>query len=113
MICTRDETPWAPSVLSRLAKYTHDAAVHPGDAMDLGALAPQKSIQGLLFALPDIATPAFEVLGMPASIMLCVGITADELASCKLHNSDVVLRMLREQSIFPYTDLGRSSVTVV
>lgn len=112
MICTREDCGWAPALLSRLAKYTHDAAVHPGDTMDLGgAVATGSNIEALLFALPDPRNPTFEVLGKPASVMLCLGITPEEFAACKEHSSRVVLRMLMERKLFPYTPLRRDPVT--
>jgi hypothetical protein len=112
VMCTRDESNWAPAVLSRLAKYTHDAAVHTGDTMDIGRTAPRNSsIAALLFTLPDINPTSFEVLGKRASLVLCIGITATEFALCKTNNSAMVVRMLRDQGIFPYTDLRRASVT--
>ena len=88
MMCTRDDNKWAPAVLSRLAKYTHDAAVHLGDTMDLAHAVPRKStLAALLFARPPITTPQFEVLGKPASLVLCMGITAAEFAMCKSRSS--------------------------
>ncbi len=113
MICTREDCVWAPAMLSRLAKYTHDAAVHVGDTMDLGGpIAPGSSISALLFTLPDPQKPTFDVLGKPASIMLCLGITAEEFVVCKDHNSKIILRMLKEHGHSPYTDLQRKSMTV-
>jgi len=112
MMCTREDSAWAPGMLSRLARYTHDAALHPGDTMDIGRAAPRGSnICALLFATPDVESPRFEVLGQPSTLLLCIGITEEEFAACKAHNSRVVLRMLREQEIFPYTDLRRMSIT--
>lgn len=111
MMCTREESSWAPAVLSRLAKYTHDAAVHPGDTMELSRAAPRgSSLRALLFALPDLPEKGFEVRGKPASLMLCVGITAAEFAECREHSSRRVLRMLKDQGIFPFTDVRRPSV---
>jgi hypothetical protein len=112
MMCTREENAWAPAVLSRLAKYTHDAPVHVGDTMDLaGDIPPDSNLAALLFALPDLAQPTFEVRGKPASLVLCLGITAEEFAATKEHSSRLVLRLLRERGVFPYTDLRREPVT--
>jgi hypothetical protein len=111
MMCTRDDNNWAPAVLSRLAKYTHDAAVHVGDTMHLVHAVPRHStIAALLFARPPLPEPHFDVLGKPASLVLCVGITGAEFAMCKAHNSSVVLKELQDRGIFPYTDLRRESV---
>lgn len=112
MMCTRNESEWAPSILSRLAQYTHDATLHPGDTMDLAASAPKNStISALLFARPDLSAERFTVLGTPANLLLCIGITAEEFNACKTFGSGVLLRMLKENEICPFTDLNRESVT--
>ena len=111
MMCTREESTWAPGVLSRLARYTHEAALQPGDTMDIARAAPRgSSVEALLFATPALPTVRTNILGQPAGILLCVGITADEFGACKAHHSRVVLRMLKEREIFPFTDVRRQSV---
>jgi len=108
MMCTREENPWAPGVLSRLAKYTYEAALQIGDTMDITRVVPRGSTSAaLLFITPEIQPARFSVLGQPASLLLCVGITAEEFGACKLHNSCGVHRKLKERGIFPYTDLKR------
>jgi hypothetical protein len=112
MMCCREESAWAPAILSRLAKYTFDAAVHIGDTMELVHAVPSGSnLVALLFAAPDVPSPTFEVQGRPASIVLCLGITSGEFSACKSHSSQVVLRMLKEKGVFPFTDLLRPPVT--
>jgi len=112
VMCTRTEDEWPPSMLSRLAQYTHDAVLEPGDTMDIGSARPNDStIAALLFARPDPPASSFTVLGTPANLLLCVGITAAEFAGCKNFGSGVVLRILKENNIYPFTDLQRESVT--
>ncbi len=112
MICTRSESEWAPSFLSRLAQYTHEATLHPGDTMDVGSAGPNGSaMAALLFARPDQPADSFAVLGTPANLILCIGITAAEFSACKNFGSGVMLRMLKESEIYPFTDLQRESVT--
>ena len=74
------------------------------------AVPRHSTIAALLFARPPLPEPQFEVLGKPASLVLCVGITSAEFAMCKSHNSSVVLKELQERGVFPYTDLRRESV---
>lgn len=112
MMCTREDCEWAPSILSRLAQYTHEATLQPGDTMDLGAAHPHDStISALLFSRPDPPADSFTVLGTPANLIHCIGITAAEFTACKSFGSGVLLRMLKENSIYPFTDLMRESVT--
>lgn len=111
MMCMKEETDWAPQFLSRLAQYTHQATLQPGDTMDIEELRPPDStIAGVIFARPDSPAESFNVLGSPAGLILCVGITAAEFGACKNFGSGVMLRMLKEQGIFPHTDLQRESV---
>jgi Suppressor of fused protein (SUFU) len=113
MLCMREENDWAPAMLSQLAHYTHDATLQPGDTMDIAdAHPPQPSvITALLFARADPPADSFDVSGAPANIILCIGITATEFAACKNFGSGVMLRMLREKEIYPFTDLQRDSIT--
>jgi len=39
-----------------------------------------------------------------------VGITADELKVCQQEGSDEIVKKLKEQGIFPYTDLRRKTM---
>ncbi|WP_428937045.1 suppressor of fused domain protein [Fontivita pretiosa] len=112
MLCTRQENDWAPELLSRLAQYTHEATLHPGDTMDLGDSRPPRStIAALIFARPDPPADSFTVLGTPANLILGIGITLAEFAACKNFGSGVMFRMLRENHVYPFTDLHRPSVT--
>jgi hypothetical protein len=111
MICTREENDWAPRILSRLGQYTREATLQPGDTMDLGDESPPDStIKAFLFCRPDPPADHFKVLGVPANLILCLGITAAEFTACKNFGSGVVLRMLRDNNQLPYTDLQRPSV---
>jgi hypothetical protein len=112
MMCTRTESDWAPAILSQLAQYTHEAVLHPGDTMDLSsARPPDSTIAALLFARPDPPADTFTVLGTPANLILCIGITAAEFTACKNFGSGVMLRMLKENGVYPWTELARESVT--
>jgi hypothetical protein len=111
VMCTRQESEWAPMMLSRLAAYTYDATLHPGDTMDIAALRPpDSSIAALLFARPDPPADSFTVLGSPANLILCIGITSAEFSACKNFGSGVMLRMLKDNQIYPFTVLDRASV---
>lgn len=112
MMCLPQENDWAANLLSRLAAYTHEATLQPGDTMDISSERPlNTTVAALLFTRPDPPADAFSVRGTPAGLILCIGITADEFAACKNYGSGVMLRMLKEKGVFPYTEMLRESVT--
>jgi suppressor of fused protein SUFU len=103
-ICHRDDEPWGPGLISRLALYTLEAVLEPGETMDIATATPEGStIAAFLFQ--EFAR--FEVLGRRAGILLCLGITSEELALCRSGKSGEVERSLRDAGVYPYTDLYR------
>ncbi len=106
MMCFRSANDWAPSLLSRLARYTFDAALNPGETMDIAPAMPENStIAGLLF----VSYRHFKVNDISAGILLCIGITESELAQCKAGRSDAVLAALKDAAVFPFTDPERGA----
>lgn len=107
MICHRDDEEWGPRLISQLAGYTFQAKVNPGDTMGVGPAAPERSaIEALLFQ----EYARFKVRGRKCGLLLCIGITEDELDACLNDRREEVERALKEQEVFPYTDLYRRSV---
>ena len=103
---TRDEQ-WGPNFISRLAHYTLDAVVNPEETMDIGSAVPADStIAAFLFH--DLGRFTFR--GRPAGVLLCIGITADECAACRVGRTSEVLEALQRHAVYPYTDLDRKSV---
>ncbi|HET6828732.1 MAG TPA: suppressor of fused domain protein [Ramlibacter sp.] len=106
-ICHRDDERWGPNIISRLANYVFESPLNPGETMDIGSAVPQgSSVAAFLFH--DLAR--FEFRGEPAGVLLCIGITEDELDACRDGRTDQVLEALRANGVFPYTDLRRRSV---
>jgi hypothetical protein len=107
MICHRDDNNWGPGMIARLARYTLDAKVNPWETMDLSPIAREDwKIRGLLFA----PYKKFQVRGEPCGLLLCVGITADELEACKNGRKQYVVKRLKDHGVLPFTDLERESV---
>ena len=103
----RDDNAWGPNIISRLARYTCDAVLQPGQTMDIGAAVPAKStIAGFFF--DDFKRMKFQ--GAKAGVLLCIGLTADEVAACRRGKRQMVYDALIAQQVFPYTDLFRPSV---
>lgn len=106
-ICHRDDEEWGANLISRLAHYTLEAVLNPGETMDIGSATPEGStIAALLF----FDYGRFTVRGRNAGLLLCLGITADELTECRKGRRDVVEKALKDAGVFPYTDLFRKSV---
>lgn len=111
MICTREKSDWAANVVSRLAKYTLETILEPGQTMDIGTAVPaESSVSAFLFAEPEITHNKLNVNGVECGLLLCIGILPDELASCMSGRTEEVLSLLKEKAVFPFTDLTRNSV---
>jgi hypothetical protein len=75
--------------------------------MDLSPIARDEwRIRGLLFAPYE----KFQVRGQDCGLLLCVGITADELQACKEGKKKHVVKRLKDHGVLPFTDLDRQSV---
>ncbi len=111
MICTREPADWAPNLLSRLAPYTFEAVIDPFETMDIGPALPAGSnIAAFLFAEPPVSENAFALAGRHCGLLLCIGITSDELSLCHQGEGSSVLEALTAAGVFPFTDLTRKSV---
>lgn len=107
MICQRDDAKWGAGIIRRLAHYTLQAELNPGETMDIGPATPDGStIAAFLF----FDGGRFEVRGRKAGLLLCVGITADELEACRGGRRTEVEAALNSAGVYPYTDLFRRSV---
>lgn len=107
MMCVREENDWTPSLLSRLASYTFEAALESGQTMDIGPAMPDgSSIAGLLFE----SYRQFEVNEAAAGLLLCIGLTESELLSCRNGERSKVVSQLKSNNVYPFTDSERQSV---
>lgn len=106
-ICHRSDEDWGPEVIAALAHFTLKAQVDAGHTMDIGSVAPKESLIAA-FLFEEFAR--FDFRGEPAGVLLCIGITADELAACRRGQRDHVVGALRSKGVYPFTDLGRRSV---
>ena len=106
MICHRDDEAWGPNLISQLAHYTLEAELNPGETMDIGpATPPGSTIAALLF----LEYARFTVRGKQAGLLLCLGITKDELKVCRKGRHQEIVEALKKANVFPYTDLSRPS----
>lgn len=111
MICVREELWPAANMISRLARYTCEAELEAGETMDLPNFFSDSVIKALFFAHPSFKPVRFEFLGQQYGLLLCIGITAEELAFSRANGSDALLALLKKRDVFPYTVLQRDSVT--
>jgi hypothetical protein len=112
MVCVRQESQRAADLISRLARYTCDAKVEAGDTMDLGTFFEDSTLRALLFTHPRGEATHFEFLGKRYGLLLCVGITAEELAFGRSKGTEKLLSLLKEHGVFPYTIPDRPSVAL-
>ena len=110
MICVKKPEPAAADFISKLAPYTLQAKLQPGDTMEFPRRQPGSTLKGLMFAHPDDKPVKFEFLGKRYGILLCIGITKDELALAKSKGSEMLLSALKKSGVFPYTVFDRGSV---
>jgi hypothetical protein len=110
MICVRQELAKAADLVSKLARYTCEAELEPGQTMDLGTYLGDATIRALLFAHPRDEAVRFEFLGERYGLLLCIGITAEELAFGRSKGTEKLLVLLKEHGVFPYTIPDRPSV---
>jgi len=107
VICQRSEEQWGPGLISQLARYTLEAQIEPGDTMDIQGAVPEGST---ICALQFTGYGSFEVKDMKCGLLLCIGITEDELELSRSQGSPVLLGVLKERGVFPFTDLHRMSI---
>jgi hypothetical protein len=108
-ICRRAESDWGNHIIKRLAYYTLQTPLEPGQTMDIGSGIPAGStISAVLFT--DFGR--FVVRGRRAGILLCLGITREELAACRQGRGDSVEAALKYAGVYPFTDLNRKSVSL-
>ena len=110
MICARQELPKAADFISRLACYTCEAELEAGQTMDIGEFFGDETLRAVLFAHPEEQPVHFEFLGQRFHLLLCVGITPEELAFAHSQSSDELLALLKQNRVFSYTTPGRPSV---
>lgn len=110
MICARQELQKAGDLISNLARYTCDAEIEPGETIDIGTFFGDTTIRALLFTHPRDQVVQFEFHGQRYGLLLCIGITAEELAFKQAHGSEGLLTLLRQHGVFPYTTPDRPSV---
>jgi len=107
MICSREDDERGAHIISKLAHYTLRCALNPGETMDIGSAAPDGStIAAFLFC--DYAR--LIVRDRNAGLLLCLGITADELSVCRSGHRTRVETALKKAGVYPFTDWYRKSV---
>lgn len=105
-ICHRGAETWGIDIINALAYYTLDSKIEPGDTMELGPSAPKNSI---IYALLFYEFGRFVVRGREAGILLCLGITPDEMVACQNGYCDEVEAALLAKGVYPFSDRGRRS----
>ena len=98
-LCVRGDAPWAAPALNRLAAQM---PLHPGDTIAIGVVPQPSSIKG--FVIDDYGNRR-------CGVLLCVGITAEELQMSSEFGSTTLLGELRGAGVYPFTDPDRESIS--
>jgi hypothetical protein len=107
MICHRSRADWGPNLISQLAAYSQQAYIGAGETMDLDTATPADSqIKAFLFDTYG----TFSLFGQQCELRLCLGITTPELQYAMRNGAGALLPLLRKFEVWPFTDLGRSSI---
>lgn len=107
MICHRDSEEWGPNIIRHLAYYTLDCELGPRHTMDIGPSTPEGStIAAFLF----LEYARFHVREKSCGVLLCLGITREELEVINNDGVEAVVKALKNAGVYPYTDLYRESV---
>lgn len=108
MICHKIETEWGSDIISNLAYYTLEASINSGETMDLGGrfMSNDSKIVALIFDKYS----EFMVNGKKYGLMLLIGITKDELEYKIKNGGKELIKKLKENNVYPYTDLSRDSL---
>jgi len=107
MICHRTPNDWGPDLISRLAPYSQQAYIRHGDTMDIAGAVPAGSqIAALLF----VTFGCFEMFGESFDLRLCIGITKAELKFKLDQGFEELLKLLKLNGIYPFTDMDRNSL---
>lgn len=107
MICLQKDSPWAPQLISQLARYSTMEILEPNDTMEIGPSLPQPTKLSNFLFLPYTK---LKVGGKDSTVMLCLGITADELEFIQNHDIEELVAKLKSANVYPFTELARKSV---
>ncbi len=110
MICTQEESLTAVDFISKLANYTCDAELEAGQTMDINEFFGDSTLRAVLFTYPAEQPVYFEFLGERYALLLCIGITSEELEFARSGSRDELLALLKQHGVFPYTIPDRPSV---
>lgn len=108
-VCHRDDESWGPAIISKLAHYTLEVPLNPGETMDIGSVTPEGSTTAALL-FQELGR--FEFRGQQAGVLLCIGITEEELSLCQDGKAEIVVEALKKAGVYPYTDLYRKPVVI-
>jgi suppressor of fused protein SUFU len=109
-ICTRKNNTDAAALLARLAAFTLEMKFEPCETMDIGDALGTKTITALLFTHLAEKPVHFAFLKKKYGLMLCIGITQQEVLFTQKHGTDALLELLKKEKVFPYTMPDRKSV---
>ena len=101
IICTRQELRKAADFISRLACYTCDAReLEAKTTMDIGEFFGDSTLRAMLFTHPGERPVTSRFSGQRYSLLLCIGITREELAFARSRGTGKLLTLALSSTEF-------------
>lgn len=101
-----DKEQWAPKLISQLAAYKLDTPLQPWDMMTIAQVLPEgANLCDALF----VPYADFEVRDRKCGLLLCLGLTNEELQSCQTVDCEPIIDKLNEAGEYPFTTPQRES----
>ena len=101
VICVKEPLDVAAEFIANLAVYTREVELEAGETMDIETAFDDSTLRALLFAHPGEHPVQFSVLGCQATLLLCLGITTEELAFARKNGPEALLLQLKRHRVFP------------
>ncbi|MES9901482.1 MAG: suppressor of fused domain protein [Sedimenticola sp.] len=107
MMAFKEKSDFGPDLICPLSYYTQEASLNSGETMGLPEdMTKGTNIKAIIFD----CYKKFKVGNIDAGVMLIIGITEDELAYKTKFNGKRLIRKLKNNNVYPYTDFKRTSV---
>ncbi len=101
------ETKFGENLIFQMAYYPQEASLNSGQTM---GLPPQMTEGTNIDSIIFDCYRRFKVGNIEAGLMLVVGISKAELEFKMEHSGSALIQLLKDNGVYPYTDLNRQSL---
>lgn len=107
MMAFKEKNDFGPDLMCPLSYYTQTASINSGETMGLPEdMTKGSNIKAILFD----SYRTFKVGSIRAGVMLIIGITESELQYKVKNGGKKLIKKLKDQNVYPYTDFNRESI---